>query len=1345
MWRSRPLRPLRWGWQRYRGRKRTHVEKVAIREARNLWGWLGLSGFGIVIVLITALSASYSVRARGEFLRIAQAAVFKATGFQVHMDDLTLEVFPPRLTIDVFAVRRPGERAFFTASRIAVIPGIARSLSGRVALQWVELRDPTLKLTFRDGKFDELGGLVSQNKDTGQVQTNLPFELWGALVLRGHVQVNVPGKALIDMRGINAFAAPRASGRIPVEVVFPPISVELPNRRVEIENIHIGLQVIGGNLLAPKRVALRTFEFISDAASLKTAGAIDLDAQQGQLNVSTKIDLDIVNLLLPNLPQVSGKVALRAEIDAERERPVVKIELEGDTLGLAGRSIGSVQAKLDGNLARINVNELVVNAVGGRIKASGHVVPGLDYPFAAQLQLEGVQLAEILELAGLTEVWPSLKANGKIDIAGKLITKGLLDPILTGTAHIEIPEFISRDASWRKRDYVTILKLHDAVVDTKLVLYSERLELEDAHIRHQAGTIDCEARFYFDQTLGFAINGESDMLDLQRLGPIAGIDIRGVGPLHFELGGPYGPPRIEAEVVMEHTSIEGIPIGHVDSKVLFEDARTLQFPDAVATFGDTAVEGSGKIDLGAAAGPTFEFIGELEEGEIRDLLPLIPIPNWLAQSMSGDIGGDFRLHGRAARPNLDVNFASVAFEAAGQPFETAMGRVSMANGTFREMTMEAHVGQGKADIRLEPGARGIAIHAELTDVPTEEVRALSKARHALIGRASGRLDVSLGDANHGALGEGVLRVDDLEIAGRDPQRLEARMFLKDTTVSFDAQAMASRITVTGSADIGDDPSFTVQGKLRQAPIGGLLGMPATYDVRTTAELALKGAFGELRTLAGSLAIAELAIDSPQLIANATNRATLTLDNGRLEIPAIHLAGRGLDATVSGAVSLEGAMNVGITGTVDGGVIQPYVPTLDQLTGQIPLDVQLSGDVANPLLRGTASVSRARLKFSFFDKAFEQTEAKIALQGDTFSFDALSATFGDGRVIGSGSVRLLDGALHNLAFGFDVEDVRYTAPGDLPLVLTGRVRVETNRAKQFEVTGDMRIKELRYTYDVSLDAMMPSFKRKPTQTRTLEKSDEVVLFDVSLIADNNLFIDNNIAKAELKADLRLTGTNLRTGLLGTVTPLRALVSFQNQTYTLASGTIDFIERYQILPRVDLLLRTNACAAEVTVGISGTVDNYTLDFKGRDANGSVRQEDLQSCLAFGFRQSEFTSTPGVSRVGGAQEVLPIGLNLLGSVTGIDRKLKEYFRIDEVRFGAGYTQRVGRGSRVSPRIILVKDIGGGVKLRLTSSIIDTDDQKLELEFPFGQYSTMNLSWGNSGDLSNDLGLDLKWHRDF
>ncbi|MCC6808280.1 MAG: translocation/assembly module TamB domain-containing protein [Deltaproteobacteria bacterium] len=1334
---------LVWSWARASVHRRIdRIVTSAVHHSPPLRYWIALGAFMLTVMMTTVFIGVYSSRARAIFVKIAQAALVKYTGYQVYIVDTQVDFFPPRVQLDGVIARRVGERPFFVARRIAVMPGITRSIGGSVALEWLEVRSPEVRLTYKNGGFEELSGLTTSSGKADPTKTRVPFELWGALITKARVQINIPGKAVIDVKNLNAFAAPRARGSIPVEVVVPPVTIELPNRRVVLENVRLGLHVKGGNLLAPKRVSVRTLEFVSDAASVSSAGNVDMDKQQGSLTVKSNVDLAILQALFPELPPFAGRAAFSAEIDSEGDRPTVQLDVDATGLAAGSIAIGDMHAEVVASSDRVEVKQLLLRTMKGEVSVTGTLKPRLDYPFDAFIRWGSIDVADVLDTLGVKDPWVSVHTEGRAKVTGHLLTKGLSDPVLTGTAHIDVKELLSRDRSYRLKEFKTILALKNATVDTKLSLYSDRLELEDAVVAGDPGRLDVNVRFYFDQILGFHINGESDLLDLKKLGPIAGVNIEGAGPLIFELGGPYGPPRIEARVSMENTKVQGIVLGHVDSEVVFQDQHTLEFPDAVATLGETQVDGSGKIDL--LNGPRFDFTGSLEEGDIKDLIPLMPIPALLAKNLSGDIGGGFHLFGLASAPSLDIGFASDGFEVLGQPFETAIGKLAMKEGRLEQMTIGAKLGAGDVDVEINGATTPngpISIHADLADVPTTELRFLQAARKSLDGKLTARVDVQFGKD---PIGDGAVQIDDLKIAGRPPVSINGTMRLKGERIGYDLEAMNGKMTVKGTADIGDEPEFQFEGALKNAGIGGLLGLPSDYETVVSGAVTLGGPFNSLDRLSGQLVLDQVRIDAPTLAALSKQRSKLTLAERKLQIEGLELLGQGVDLAIKGFVALDGKLNVSFTGLLDGKVLQPFVPRTELIAGSVPLDVRLSGAIAQPELRGTAKLEDLRLKFAFFDRTFEDLSGEVTLSGDTFAFDNLSAGFGDGTVSGSGSVKLAEGDLQNLSFAFDLDRVHYTVPGDLPLVASGRLRIDTNRAKQFEITGEAHVSDLRYTYDLNLDAMMPSFRRKPTLTRTLDKNEERVLFDVHVISDENVIIDNNIAKAELKADVRVTGTNLRPGLVGTLTPVNAQFYVQNHTFTLTSGTIDFIERYQVLPRVDMRLRTKACAAEIGVSVSGTADNYVMDFSGRDAKGIVPEGDIKSCLAFGFRQSEFSQGAGVN-AGSAQEVLPVGLNFLGSVTGLDRKLKEYFRIDEVRFGTGYTQKVGRGSRYSTRIILVKDVAGGVKLRFTSSITESDDQRVELEFPLDQYSTMNLSWGNSGDLSNDLGLDLKWRKEF
>jgi len=282
-------------------------------------------------------------------------------------------------------------------------------------------------------------------------------------------------------------------------------------------------------------------------------------------------------------------------------------------------------------------------------------------------------------------------------------------------------------------------------------------------------------------------------------------------------------------------------------------------------------------------------------------------------------------------------------------------------------------------------------------------------------------------------------------------------------------------------------------------------------------------------------------------------------------------------------------------------------------------------------------------------------------------------------------------------------------------------------------------ESRYTHDLSLDSLLPSFRRRASQTRTFDRNEERIHFDIHLSAPNGVVVDNNIAKTELKTELRLVGTNKRFGLLGTATALGGKVFFNNVNYDITSASVDFSERFAIYPRFDLRLKTNACGADINVALYGTPDSYHLDYHGHDANGVISIEDVASCLTVGYRASELSKTPGFTTSG---NYLPRGVEVLGTVTGLDQRIKKLLPIDELHFGSGFSYR---SRHVTPNITVSKYLSPTLKLSLVSSLIETDDQQIILQSRLYHNTTLNLSWSNATEIRFDLGFDLKSRWDF
>jgi translocation and assembly module TamB len=1294
---------------------------------------LGISAFTVFV--LSVLVFFYSARIRNQLLHIGQLALLDRTGLAVQVQGARMELFPPRLRVFGVSVRRPGESPFFRAEEIAVAPGLTRSLGGRIAFDWVELRSPQLDLTYADGEIVELHGLIVKGSDD-RTSVRLPIELWGGLITRAQVRLTIPGRAVIKLVGVNVFAAPSAAGTTSLEMVVPPASIVLPSRTVALHDLKLGLLIKGTNLLAPKEVLLRQLEFISDVASLESAGSLDMETQSAAGNLHFNLDLEVVHALFPETPPLSGRLAVGATLHTGSKPATLDLDLDGADISAAGIPIGNVQAQLSASTKSIDIHQLLLRAASGEARVSGHLTPALDFPLQLQVRWTGLELAEILDALGLKDPWVVLRSSGNARLAGHLKAKSLTDPMLSGNVHIDIPTFTSRDRSFRLGDYMTILQMYRAQIDTKLTLFSDRLELQDAHIKGEPGKMDLEARFYFDQELGFHINGESDQLDMEKFGKIADIALKGIGPLRFSLGGPYGPPAIDAQVTLEGASIGGVPLGDLDSRVLFRDGHTLEFPDAVATYENSVAEGHGAVDLvplTGHSGPLITVAGSMSHGEIADMRQLLPLPPELLDDFSGDVSGTFKISGLAAAPNVDIDFKSDGFEIVGQPFAASSGAVSLEHGRFARLQAEAALGSGTATVAIEGEREGVSLDVDLEALPVSELRFLQGARKQLGGSISGSGSGRWGKQR---LGEGSIKISHFRIANQDEGELAATLTLNGDALRADFSAFDAHGKGEARLDWSGRPSFTVAAKFAQADWSKYATLPPAYALYGSGELALSGELSSLDTMRGTASLRGLRFVAPEFELDAKTVTALTLADRRVTLSGLGLIGRGSDIAVTGNATLDGKLDGQLQGEISADILQPMIPHIEVLSGTVPMNLAIGGSIGDIDVSGKASLDHGRLKFDFFNDPVTELAGQLNFSGHTLLFENLSGELGGGEVAGNGELRMEGGAFSGLSFDFDLDEVNYTAPGDIPLRASGRLKVDGGgEGKGFDVTGAIRIAELRYTRDLALDSLLPSFKKKPTATRTLERAGEQVTFNVDIKSDGTIFINDNLANAQLKADLRLVGTNVRTGMLGTLTLQRGQLYFNNVTYDVQSGVIDFIDRFQLFPRFDFRLRAEACGAQISVNLSGTVDDPHADPRGRDANSVLTQEDVLSCLTLGYRASD-QSRAGVTGSTGAQQA---GVSMLSTVTGLDQKIKRLIPVDQIRFGYGFSLR---SLKNTPQVTVTKDLAAGIQLRLTSSLIDANDQVLELKWPSSPYTDLTMGWTNATEIPNDIGLDMRAH---
>ena len=188
-----------------------------------------------------------------------------------------------------------------------------------------------------------------------------------------------------------------------------------------------------------------------------------------------------------------------------------------------------------------------------------------------------------------------------------------------------------------------------------------------------------------------AISGEisSTELDLAELLSARQTPIRGTSRIQGTLGGTIGSPRVELRAVTESLEIQDIPVGHLDTDLVYD-------PEHLSLTGKTDT-GWFEASIKTEREQAFSFQGSLEDFPVGPLLEAVRLRGWNGKaSLSGELAGPVtdiqRWEGAVSLKELDVR----AFGDEMRLEEPVSLRFSCGNVTIPETSLLA----GDSRLRL---------------------------------------------------------------------------------------------------------------------------------------------------------------------------------------------------------------------------------------------------------------------------------------------------------------------------------------------------------------------------------------------------------------------------------------------------------------------------------------------------------------------------------------------------------------------------------------------------------------------------------------------------------------------
>ena len=539
-----------------------------------------------------------------------------------------------------------------------------------------------------------------------------------------------------------------------------------------------------------------------------------------------------------------------------------------------------------------------------------------------------------------------------------------------------------------------------------------------------------------------------------------------------------------------------------------------------------------------------------------------------------------------------------------------------------------------------------------------------------------RIDNGEADVEQLAANWGTARI---EVSGRLPLELLPQLPVEIPRMSGPAMLKAGLTGLDPSAIPGAPPQLS--GKISaQAELSATEADVAAIDGRIT--------FQELDVAFSGLGLAQ---QQPSTIAIAHGAATAE---------QLHLSGSAGDVTASGRVELveDRSLDVNVDGNLNVAALSAVTDRV-RAEGDSTLKLLARGTLNAPDITGSVDVMNATLISDEPNIGAENLNAHVDLEGRRIALTRLAADVNGGKLNGQGTVTLGEGLVSDVDLDITTQDFAYDAPLDLRSVSDATIKV-TKDGEDILVSGQVTIDEGGLTGDINFDSGLLAAM---TARRSLDLTEgrnpllERIRFDIDVNTATPVLVDNNLARAEIEADLNVVGTPYDTGLLGELNVLEGSeIRLNERRYETERGTIAFADERRIFPDFDLRLNTTAGSYDITIAVTGTPGNTETTLT---SSPELPEPDIMAMLVTGRTLDDMR---GEEYEVAREQVLSYLAGRVGSTLG--RGLQEATGFSEVRIEPTL---IASEADPSARLTVGQEITDELKVVYSTNLIDSNDQ--------------------------------------
>ncbi|MHB8834348.1 MAG: translocation/assembly module TamB domain-containing protein [Candidatus Methylomirabilia bacterium] len=800
---------------------------------------------------------------------------------------------------------------------------------------------------------------------------------------------------------------------------------------------------------------------------------------------------------------------------------------------------------------------------------------------------------------------------------------------------------------------------------------------------------------------------------LQEAAHLLGTDprlVEGVLEARLRLRGTRGAPEAEGEVSGRALRYRTVAVDEGSLSLSYAAGR-LGINRLRLRRGSTELTFHGSLSEGRAIEGEFES----PAFAVADFAPFAGLE--LTGSMRG------RVRGELDDPQITADVRAERLLYAGFDFKggelsvnyrggvaAVEGWVAARENRLRVVVEPARDWRFDADLELQQFAPEL-VRSGLGAFPPALARALRRASFLATGRlqGSGRL-----------LDPGSVRVDVrldtlwLQAAGKMLQNLSpVRISWRDAGLVVEDFRLASEqygLSVRGGGSLAAGWNLQAEGAVNLSIFKEYWLEIEDVDGRGELMLTLGGPWSAPLP-EGSLTIQEAFVRVRSLPEPLEHLA------GRLELRGGTLTATGLSGTMSGGSFRGGGsyqfatdrLEANVEGRLDLSLFRARIPAARELRGPVEVRLRMAGGLAAPVFSGVVDVLDAEMFLRPFPAKITHLRGTVLVEAERLEVRELAGLTGGGTVRLTGTMDWartpvrVDAELEGKGILVSLAGI-LKAQCDLHLGLHGDFQ-------DLKLAGEVRILKARYQRE--FNEKLPKLGPTPGSARAANGGGpdlSRLALDVKVLAGDNVWIDNRMAKIETAVALEIGGRLGAPVVKGEITGIQGEASYLSRQFRLESGSLRFVPP-SLVPLLDVQASTSVGDTQILFLMDGPLNKISYHLTSLPA---MTQDDLVALLTIGETRSSlarrgerastagaavFTTEPLVNALGdGARSAIGLDVLQLEPVVGVNNQV---------------SARVTLGTKVSDRLFVSYSRNLGA----------TEDQQVTVQYFLLDYLSV---WG-------------------